>query len=273
MTKLRIMSDIHLEHQEMEQGPYYYPMEMEDDHEQVLILAGDICERAGHISRPLTYPQWIEEVAPRFRAVLMVFGNHEYWTLKADPSGTSAIDRHRHEMQKELTGLSNVVLLENSFVRIDDVLIFGATMWTELDWQDPLLMMRKRSGMGGDCYWIKGFTPEEEIIRHKESLGVLREVLETQGDQFRRRVVVTHHAPTRLSIHDRFKDGIDSRMNGMFCNDLNLERDYGSVDLWIHGHTHDVFDYQVGGTRVVANPHGLPWEKGNGFKPDLVIEV
>jgi hypothetical protein len=26
--------------------------------------------------------------------------------------------------------------------------------------------------------------------------------------------------------------------------------------LWTHGHTHEKFDYMIGGTRVVANPRG-----------------
>ena len=29
-----------------------------------------------------------------------------------------------------------------------------------------------------------------------------------------------------------------------------------NVDLWLHGHVHDGFDYQVGRCRVVANPAG-----------------
>lgn len=31
-----------------------------------------------------------------------------------------------------------------------------------------------------------------------------------------------------------------------------------NVDLWLHGHVHDSFDYQVGCCRVVANPCGYP---------------
>ena len=27
-------------------------------------------------------------------------------------------------------------------------------------------------------------------------------------------------------------------------------------DLWVHGHTHDSFDYVLGWTQVVVNPYG-----------------
>jgi hypothetical protein len=37
--------------------------------------------------------------------------------------------------------------------------------------------------------------------------------------------------------------------------------------LWIHGHTHDSFDYLVGPTRIVCNP------KGNGpMRPGRRLE-
>ncbi|MEE9492215.1 MAG: hypothetical protein V3W04_02390 [Gammaproteobacteria bacterium] len=46
------------------------------------------------------------------------------------------------------------------------------------------------------------------------------------------------------------------------------------VVLWVHGHMHDPFDYDVYGTRVVCNPRGYaPAQLTEGFKPDLVIEV
>ena len=43
--------------------------------------------------------------------------------------------------------------------------------------------------------------------------------------------------------------------------------------ITIHGHTHDDFDYQLFGTRVVCNPRGYPEEAGrHGFDPALVVE-
>ena len=51
----------------------------------------------------------------------------------------------------------------------------------------------------------------------------------------------------------------------------------GVVDLWIHGHTHNNFDYEVNGTRVVCNPRGDPhplggWENRT-FDPRLLVEL
>lgn len=48
------------------------------------------------------------------------------------------------------------------------------------------------------------------------------------------------------------------------------------VQLWIHGHTHDSFDYRLNGTRVLCNPRGYARDGVNEnalFDPQLVVEV
>jgi hypothetical protein len=32
--------------------------------------------------------------------------------------------------------------------------------------------------------------------------------------------------------------------------------DHPQITLWTHGHTHHVFDYRIGSTRIVCNPRG-----------------
>lgn len=44
--------------------------------------------------------------------------------------------------------------------------------------------------------------------------------------------------------------------------------------LWVHGHMHDPFDYEIYGTRVVCNPRGYaPNSLTPEFRPDWVVEV
>ncbi|HVJ59296.1 MAG TPA: metallophosphoesterase, partial [Burkholderiaceae bacterium] len=86
-------------------------------------------------------------------------------------------------------------------------------------------------------------------------------------------VVVTHFAPARGSIAARFAG---SPINGCFVSDLEARIRQWRPQLWLHGHTHDSFDYRVGETRIVANPRGYA---PNGvienakFDPQLVIAV
>jgi hypothetical protein len=86
-------------------------------------------------------------------------------------------------------------------------------------------------------------------------------------------VVVTHHAPSAKSIHPRFAGSI---LNAAFISDLEHLLGHERVDLWIHGHTHDSFDYCVNGTRVLCNPRGYARDgvdENASFDPGLTIEI
>jgi Icc-related predicted phosphoesterase len=75
------------------------------------------------------------------------------------------------------------------------------------------------------------------------------------GGASRKFVVVTHHAPTTLSIGAMYKH--DTLMNGAFASDLtDFILDRPQIKLWTHGHMHNVSDYMIGDTRVVCNPRG-----------------
>jgi hypothetical protein len=86
-------------------------------------------------------------------------------------------------------------------------------------------------------------------------------------------VVVTHHAPHRNSLAARYAEEWSS---GGFVNEM-LPELFEVPVLWVHGHTHDSFDYEVVGCRVVSNPRGyLNWHgefENARFNPGLVVEV
>jgi hypothetical protein len=82
-------------------------------------------------------------------------------------------------------------------------------------------------------------------------------------------VVVTHHAPSRLSIAPEFAD---SPLNAFYYDPFG-EAILGGCNkpqLWIHGHTHAGCDYvhDLGGVRVVSNPVGYVFEPSKTFNPE-----
>lgn len=82
--------------------------------------------------------------------------------------------------------------------------------------------------------------------------------------------VVTHHAPCERSVPPQFGRSIQ---NPSFASDLT--RLMGPpIQLWIHGHMHNSFDYEERGTRVVCNPRGyFTYEPNPDFDPSLTFEV
>jgi hypothetical protein len=86
-------------------------------------------------------------------------------------------------------------------------------------------------------------------------------------------IEVTHHAPHRKSLALRFADDWSS---GGFVNEMPPEF-FQTPVLWVHGHTHDAFDYEVEGCRVIANPRGYLNQRGefenSKFNPGSVVEI
>lgn len=113
----------------------------------------------------------------------------------------------------------------------------------------------------------ESFTPLHALNEHERSREWLKGGFGKPFDG--PTVVVTHHGPHPNSVHWRWKG---SALNPAFSSDLTGLFWLGKPALWVHGHTHDSFDYRVGDTRVVCNPKGYHSENPL-FDPALVVEV
>jgi predicted phosphodiesterase len=269
--KITLVSDLHLEfgYQTLPGG-------------EVLILAGDICEAKSftkefHSTRLLdtpsgTYPYYdfFYTECAKYDRVFYVMGNHEHYHGR--------FDRTYHDLRACLP--SNVRLLENEFEEYNGVIFLGATLWTDLNKGNPLTMHTVKYGMNDyrviknhyvnkDIYYK--LTPEHTIGVHRDTKNFFRSVLKEKSDH--PVVVISHHAPTLSSIHPRYKH--DMHMNGGYASDLSgLILDCENIRVWVHGHTHEKFDYVVGNTRVISNPRGyFNYEDTSNFDPGFSFEI
>ena len=67
-----------------------------------------------------------------------------------------------------------------------------------------------------------------------------------------------------------------SALNACFVSGAEHLIDGRRAGLWIHGHTHDSFDYVVNGARVLCNPRGYAKDGVNEnalFDANLTVEV
>lgn len=116
--KIHLLSDVHLE-----SGPYQIPSSLDCD---VIVAAGDIGVGNAGV-------EWLKTLE---KPVIYVLGNHEYWTKKDAPVDMSDV----LENIKDAAAGSNVHVLENESVVIDDVRFVGATLWTNLGRFNPILI-------------------------------------------------------------------------------------------------------------------------------------
>jgi Icc-related predicted phosphoesterase len=172
-------------------------------------------------------------------------------------------------------------VLDNDEAVIDGVRFLGSTLWTDFlllgagDARDTA--MREGQRFMRDFSRIRGsaqgsaFTPEDSAKLFERNAQWLAAKLATPHAG--RTVVVTHHAPSPRSIHPRFAGSV---INACFISDAERLIDGARADLWVHGHTHDSFDYYVNGTRVLCNPRGYAKDGVNenaSFDADLVVEI
>lgn len=236
----------------------------------VLLLCGDLME-AGHIrlaqnagkhrSVVDTYKEFCDTQLTKYHTVLYVFGNHEYY----QHDFTTA----RQRIEPFLP--PNVTILQNSYVKIEDYLIWGATMWTDFNRANPMALNAASRGMSdfrviqhdpsrlvkdnhGE-FWSHKFTVYDALHEHRVSRARLEEFLLAYPQH--KTVVMTHHAPSYESIASEYRDHVYGHLNHAYYSDLTeIMLDNPQLKLWCHGHVHSMNDYQIGSCRVVSNPRG-----------------
>jgi Icc-related predicted phosphoesterase len=246
--KLHILNDLHTEF-----GEFDPPVTNAD----VVVLAGDI----GVGMKGL---HWAEDYFPD-RPVLYVPGNHEFYH-----HDIALVD----ELKTQAPG--NIHVLNDDSMVIDGVRFLGSTLWTDFALfgeADKFFAMRQARQQMTDFSIIQNknrrFTPEDAIRLHTASRDWLAAMLAKPFDG--KTVVVTHHAPSSRSVAPCYAGDL---LTPAFASSLESMMDGGRVALWVHGHMHESYDYEIHGTRVICNPRGYaPSALNPEFRPDWIVEV
>lgn len=267
-----MVSDLHLE---------FKDLALNNPGVDVLVLAGDIMTVEPWYARSKKddYSAWmgkraeryeifkdfLDRVTTNFPHVIWVAGNHEFYGFRWYQTLEVATWISQ--------GYSNLYFLERNSVTIDGVHFVGATLWTDFNKGDPLATYHANGSMNdyraivNDREGFRGLHPRDTVYRYRDSVNYLSTAVEGLD----RVVVVTHHAPTPLSTHPRYVGDITNYAYHSDLSEWILDRP--QVVLWCHGHTHDPYDYQMGGTRVVCNPRGYDPYEHTGWDPTKIIEV
>jgi Icc-related predicted phosphoesterase len=233
------------------------------------------------------YHDFMQRCSERFPHVILIAGNHEHYN--GDFAKTVA------HIKDVLGYLKNVHVLEKESVEINGVTFVGATLWTDMNREDPETLGRIKQYMNDyriiensadpvsfrktlprdkpvgmtDDEWLS--LPAEDRTRVEfgtrtgkfsplasvaDHKAALAFIQQTvDADPAKPFVVVGHHSPSRRSTKPQYAK--DVHVNGAYSSDLeDFIQARPQIRLWTHGHTHHGFDYLVGETRVVCNPRG-----------------
>ncbi|RVN92806.1 metallophosphoesterase [Sinorhizobium meliloti] len=253
--RIWIVSDLHLEFQ----WPFEEPR---PDNVDALVCAGDVMTKG-----VVPSIKWLAKFAPDI-PVVFVAGNHEFYD--------SCLQSDILEARKAAKDHPRLHFLENDAVEIGDVRFIGGTLWSDfrLFGRKPeVCMSYAQSGMN-DFRKIKysktpycKFRPIHAYGKHVETRNYI--AAELRERPRRKKVVVTHHAPSPRSIAAEFRHDPLSACYASDLEDLIYE---DGPTLWVHGHVHHRSDYLIGDTRLVSNARGYPGED-TGFDPGFCMEI
>lgn len=272
--KFALCSDLHLE---------FEPIELRNtERADVLLLAGDICIAEDLRRHPLDldldtvtkhtshralnadkYRRFFDQVSQEFEHVLYVPGNHEYYDGSFPEAGQC--------LAKSLSTFTNVSVMNLDTKIYDSTWVIAGTMWTDCNNGDPMTDLALRSGMSDfrvvrmASQSYRKLRPADVVNEFRRTRSYILSTLQAARQAGAKNVVVmTHHAPTMLSIADHYKHDM---LSGGYASDLSdLILDHAEIKFWVHGHTHNESDYTVGDTRVLCNPRGYPGERSFNLK-------
>jgi len=262
--RVALASDVHLEFGDL--------ILKNEDNADVLLLAGDIC-----VAKELQYSDskyyqrfhdFFSRCAFQFKDVIYIAGNHEHYN--GDYADTYDI------MKYQLAKHKNIRVLDKDFYTIGDTTFFGGTLWTDMNGEDKPTMSYVQDRMNDFRCIINSnkmvqykdmdnnrmsrpskFSPADAVVDHKAFLKSLDDliVMDRTLVNDHKYVVVGHHCPSKISTKPQYEK--DVLMNGGYSSVLDgFIMDHPEIKLWVHGHTHHNFDYNISGTRILCNPRG-----------------
>jgi predicted phosphodiesterase len=255
--KIKVLSDLHLEHRQ-NQPPFQVGTG------EILILAGDIlCAKYLKKNGPLksVFVEFLNDCSRNYKHVLYIKGNHEYYGYNYE--GTSKTIKDYLP--------DNIHLLDTETFTYNGWNFICFTFWTDFRNENVLEMMEAECNMNdykviriGRNY--RKLRADDTLNFHKESKKYLLNQLQTLNKNV---FVISHHAPSYQSVPQQFK----KHANGAYCSNLDdLIINHPQIKYWVHGHTHNHFDYNIEQCRVICNPGGYPGQD-TGFDPDFYLDI
>lgn len=231
-----------------------------NDKETTLILAGDIMLLI-YIPR---YMDFWEHISQRFKHVIWVFGNHEWFNHSIKPSNVKKAKNH-------LSKYDNIHILYNEHIELEGVHYIGATLWSNLG--DGSIFTTK--SIANVSYDYKKITflengnygklrPRQVIKMNMDQRNFIKnKLLELKNDD-KPTYVISHHPPSIKAISEEHKATDIAYWSDFSIFDFEtLIEDDALPDLWFHGHIHSTLKYYYLDKRgnkfyLMSNSRGYP---------------
>jgi len=274
LNSIQILSDIHLEfwpeYESISQLPP--PLNNLPVSAPILALLGDI----GIPSLPL-YENFISDVSKKFKLVLIISGNHEYYNGQIDE-----VDTLIHAIAGKFP---NVQYLQRTKLEYQNLVFLGTTLWTEIpktpesvyqEYWTKISDYRKIKMIDPTTQQPRGIEPKDTTEMHYRDRAWIESELTEAQKQGKMAVVLTHHCP--IGFNTRCADmRLEKTLQYLDYTDLRpLLQKFNQSNLlvWGFGHTHHSSSQLFGKTQIVSNCLGYVRldENDVNFDPKFMVD-
>eukprot|EP01038_Epipyxis_sp_PR26KG_P012316 gene12316-16519_t len=285
MFNIQIASDLHIE--------FISPKSCDWDElnlitptAPVLALIGDIGVVAV-VSAQTQYESFIEWCCSKFEKVLLVPGNHEYYSNQNNKIPVSTVDAFFGDLQEKY---ENFIFLQKTSIKLNGINILGTTLWSDLI--DRKTMKIVGNGLN-DYRTIYKQTKNGQLINinatdtqnwYCDQLQWLHDQLKycEVNDPTSPVLVLTHHTPSMRGTSSPEFDYPISHPNYLmkhaFSSDLEyLIEEFPNLRCWCYGHTHyNNIQIRDKGKVLTCNQKGYIFDKehddlSHKYRKDFVI--
>ncbi len=231
---LQLYSNIHLE--SFNNYPLIKPKA------NTLFLAGNI----GHYNQN-NFKEFFDYCSPRWKTIVYVLGNREFNindnNINDNNIDNNNIDNKYNKYKKFFNNYNNIYLLNNSFVRIDDINIYGSTLWP-----------RSTVDFVSNKEYFNDYNENKYMdIQNTSNLqyNSLKNYIENNK---KKTIIISHFSPIQSNTLSLQYVNQDKFIKDYFAHE-NLIDDINNKNIisWISGHSQYSYDFNYKNIRLLSN--------------------
>ena len=205
----------------------------------IMVLGGDIGNPYN-----LSYDAFLCNMSSKFEKIFIICGNHEYYY--------NNIDETKIQVRTVCNKYENIIFLDNEIYKYNGYTFVGTTLWSRIN---------DKTNEINDTLCIKDITVQKYINMFNECIEFLTNTLPKHNNI----IVISHHLPSLLLIHKKYKSAKYLPINQWFASDLDelLLSNNSRINGWIYGHTHTAMEINICGIDTFCNPVGYKNENHN----------
>jgi predicted phosphohydrolase len=225
MKKIQLYSDLHLEL--YSKFPLIRPLANN------LFLAGDI----GHYNKQ-NFKNFFDYCSPKWKNIFYVLGNHEYYINK------ESIEETTNKYKQFFSNYNNIHLLNNSFVTIDNINIYGSTLWTKPTTDFEIIKKYFNNNSKLDYFDVI----KNSDLQYNSLLNYIK-------NNDKKTIIMSHFPPIQENTSSPMYSNQEKYIKDYFAWN-NILLDNKNITTWLSGHTHYSYDFNHNNTRLISNQMG-----------------